>query len=430
MFFRAIVPTAQHQRYLGPQSTSDSEGWLTTALGSGRRSSSGVQVTNEAAMHYSAVYACIKILSETLAMTPLHVFEEKKSGTKERTKSHPLASILHGSVNEEQVSYSWKETGQHHIAAWGNGYSEIQRNGKGDVVGLWTILPDRTHPHRKNGRIKYSTFIDGEPEELDISEVLHVPGLGFDGLCGFSPIYMARQAIGLGIATETFGAKWFERGTYGGLILEHPSELSNDAYERLKNTFNSKYAGPDNHHSTKILEEGMKVRTLPLPPNDAQFLETRKLQVAEISRYYTVPLHKLSEMERVNYNTVEQLAKEFIEGTMLPIFTRWENIINQRLFRKSEIGRFYVKFNAASVLRGDSIARSEFYQKAVGVPWMKPNEARALEDLNPVEGGDTVAAPLNMTLDLSKLDEQNKKDLSTLLLAAQRNPLKEISANE
>lgn len=378
---------------------SDDNSWLTRAVGG--RSSSGILVNESSALTLSAVWACHRILAETLAHPPLVVYERKK-GKDGKQRIEPAADLeifwsLKNEFNDHMTSLVARETVMGHVAGYGNGYFEVERRRNAEPVQLWPMLPDRTNPILENGKLRYETRVDGQPVKISAQNTVHIPGLGFDGYKGYSPIQMARNVVGLGQATEEFGAKYFSQGSKSGGVLMYPGQLSPKAKENIQNSFENDTQGLDKAHRITILEEGTKFIATTIPPNDAQFLETRKFQVIEIARFYRMPLHKMQEMERSTNNNIEQQAIEFVMDTMLPWFVRWEQELNRKLWvTREDRKRYFCKFNLNGLLRGDSAARSQYYKSAIETGYMTRNEVRELEDLEPLDGLDEPLVPLNM----------------------------------
>ena len=363
----------------------------------GNDTDAGVDVDERTALNSSVVFACVRILAETLATVPCHVYERQERG-KSRAHSHPLYHILHDQVNPEMSAFTFFETLQGHIGAWGNGYAEIHRNGAGEVIALWPLRPDNTYPERVNKRLVYRTVIGDKGYVLPKDKVLHVAGLGYDGLVGYSPVAMARQSVGLSLAAEKYGAKLFGNNARPGGYLKHPSKLSADAQKRLIDSWESRHSGLDNAHRLAVLEEGMEFQTVGIPPQDAQMLQTRKFQVADIARWYRMPLHKIQEMESATFSNIEQQAIEFVVDTMLPWIRRWEAAIRTQLLTPMEREKYFAEFLVEGLLRGDTQARYTAYATARQWGWMSANDVREAENLNPLpqEQGDIYLVPMNM----------------------------------
>lgn len=347
-------------------------------------------------MTYTAVYACVRILAETIASLPLLVYERMPRG-KQRAPTHPLYPLLHDAPNDEMTSFTFRETMMSHLLLWGNAYAEIEWDNGGRPRALWPLLPDRTFPRRNQETLNLeyvTTLTDGSQVVLPKEKVLHIPGLGFDGLVGYSPIHMARQAIGLGMATEKFGSLFFGQGTNLGGIAEHPNALSDKAYERLEKSLNETYSGLGRSHRILLLEEGMKFQKLGIPPEEAQFLETRKFQTNEIARIYRVPPHLIGDLERATFSNVEQQSIDFAVHTIRPWLVRWEQAINSRMLFNSD--RFFSEFIMDGLLRGDIKSRYDAYAVGRQNGWLSANDIREMENMNPIEGGDVYLVNGNM----------------------------------
>src|SRR6056297_139079 len=296
------------------------------------------------------------------------------------------------------TSMSVRECLFSHILAWGNGYVEIVRDRMGQVVELWPITPDRVTPKMLENRLVYEIYIDGKRIVLERENVLHVPGLGFDGFTGYSVVRMAAQSIGLSKAMETFGANYFGQGTHPGTIVSHPGKLSDTAHKNLKDSLVSTYSGLGKSHRLMLLEEGMKLEKLGIPPNDSQFLESRQFQVPEIARWFNLPPHKLKDLTRSSFSNIESEQISYVTDSLLPWAIRIEQNLNMQLLTKQEIKTgLYFNHIFEGLLRGSSADRADFYSKMFNIGAMSINEIRNKENLNPIDGGDIHLVPLNMT---------------------------------
>ncbi|MBR6712112.1 MAG: phage portal protein [Selenomonadaceae bacterium] len=362
------------------------------------RSISGKTVNETTALRISAVFACCKILAESVACLPLHVYQQD-GRNRTLAVEHPLYFLLHDSPNKEMTAYTFKETLMLHLLTSGNTYSQILLGNRGEIRGLYPLQANRmTVKRNDNGKLIYTyrpTTGENEymknPDEITFQReaILHIPALGFDGLIGYSPIAMARNAIGVAIATEEFGAKFFEQGARPSGILSHPSVIKD--FDKLREEWQKIYGGSSNTGKVAILEEGMKYESIAIPPNDAQFLETRKFQIAEIARIFRVPLHMLNELDRATFSNITQQSLEFVVYTLTPWLVRLEQGFNKALFTEEERGKYFVKFSVEGFLRGDYETRMRGYQTALQSGIMSVNEVRELEDLNAISaeaGGD------------------------------------------
>ena len=355
-------------------------------------SSSGKSVSQTSALSVTAVYSCVRILSEAIAGLPLHTYKCRSNGGKEKAIDHPLYFILHDEPNPEMTSFVFRETMMSHLLLWGNAYAQILRNGKGDVIALYPLAPNRmTVDRASNGRIyyTYSTSDDDNPKlkskgqvYLKAEDVLHIPGLGFDGLVGYSPIAMARNAIGMAMACEEYGAKFFANGASPSGVLEHPSTIKNP--DKLRESWNSLFKGSSNSHQIAVLEEGLKYQPISISPNEAQFLETRKFQINEIARIFRIPPHMIGDLEKSSFSNIEQQSLEFVKYTLDPWVTRWEQSICRRLFKDSEKAKYFVKFNVDGLLRGDYQSRMNGYATGRQNGWLSANDIRELENMNQI----------------------------------------------
>lgn len=374
---------------------------------------SGKYVTERSAMQMTAVYCCVRILSEAVASLPLQFYRYTDDGGKEKAVEHPLYFLLHDEPNPEMTSFIFRETLMTHLLLWGNAYSQIIRNGKGEVVALYPLMPDRMRVDRdEHGRLYYEyTVYDaddvdgrkgtngvGRTVRLQPHDVLHIPGLGFDGLVGYSPIAMAKNAIGLAIATEEYGSKFFANGAAPSGVLEHPGIIKDPS--RVRESWQATFGGSGNANKIAVLEEGMKYTPISISPEQAQFLETRKFQIDEIARIFRVPPYMIGDLEKSSFNNIEQQSLEFVKYTLDPWVSRWEQAMVRALLTPDEKKKYFFKFNVDGLLRGDYQSRMNGYATARQNGWMSANDIRELENLDRIpaeQGGDLYLINGNMT---------------------------------
>ena len=361
-------------------------------------SGSGKAVNARTAIQMSTVYACVRVIAETIASLPLHVYESNEGGSAKAVK-HPLYHLIHDEPNPEMTSFVWRETMLTHLLLWGNSYSQVIRNGRGQVVGLYPLLPDYMEVDRDSkGVLTYKyTNAEGVSRWLRPEDVLHIPGLGFDGIIGYSPVAMEKNAIGLGISAEEYGNKFFSNGARPSGMLTHPNTVKDPA--ALRASWNAAYGGTSNASRVAVLEEGMTFTPLSMPNNEAQFLETRRFQVEEICRIYRVPPHMVGDLSRATFSNIEHSSIDFAVHTIRPWLVRIEQAMNRALFPDREKGRFYVQFNLDGLMRGDYKSRMEGYAIARQNGWMSANDIRELENQNPIpaeDGGDAYLCNGNM----------------------------------
>jgi len=372
------------------------DAWL-KSIGRYARTASGTDIDEGNALEIMPGLACVKVLAESVAQLPLVLYRNIDERKRERARNHPLFDLLHNAPNPEMTSFYWRETMMGHLALRGNAYSEIEYDGAGRVIGLWPLRPDRTKPIRNNGNLLYEVNLpDGSRVLLPRNRVLHIPGFGYDGIVGYSPVALAREAIGLAKATEQFGAAWFGNGSRPGGVYKHPGHLSDKAFERLKDSLEEKHKGLENAHRVAILEEGLDWQQIGIAPEDSQFLQTRKFQVSDIARMFRVPAHMAGDLERATFSNIEQQSLEFVIYTLMPWLTRWEQQMLKDLLTQRERAEFYIRFVVDGLLRGDNQSRWEAYTRSLQQGVYSINDVRLLEDLNPIEGGDVHLVPLNM----------------------------------
>lgn len=358
-------------------------------------SAAGKPVTERSAMQTTAVYACVRILSEAVAGLPLHLYRTTPDGGKEKAVDHPLYLLLHDEPNPEMSSFVFRETLMTHLLLWGNAYAQIIRNGKGEIAALYPLMANKMEADRdKNGQNIYRYHRNGEESlrnldtvTLSPMDVLHIPGLGFDGLVGYSPIAMAKNAIGLAIAAEEYGSKFYANGAAPSGVLEHPGTIKDAS--RVRESWQQTFGGSANSNKIAVLEEGMKYTPISIAPEQAQFLETRKFQINEIARIFRVPPHMVGDLEKSSFSNIEQQSLEFVKYTLDPWVIRWEQSIQRALFTPAEKKNCFVKFNVEGLLRGDYQSRMNGYATARQNGWMSANDIRELENLDriPTEAG-------------------------------------------
>lgn len=362
------------------------------------RTTSGKPVNERTAMQTTAVYACVRILAEAIASLPLHVYEYQDDGGKKLVHDHPLYYLLHDEPNPEMTSFVFRETLMSHLLIWGNAYAQIIRDGAGRVLGLYPLLPDKMDVQRDDkGNIYYvySRNSDENPMfkeygniKLKAEDVFHIPGLGFDGLIGYSPIAMAKNAVGMTLACEEYGASFFANGANPGGVLEHPGVLKDPS--KVRESWNSVYRGVSNAHKIAVLEEGMKYQQIGIPPEEAQFLETRKFQINEIARLYRIPPHMVGDLDKSSFSNIEQQSLEFVKYTLDPWVIRWEQSLQRSLLLPGEKGKYFIKLNVDGLLRGDYQSRMNGYAVGRQNGWFSANDIREMENMNPIpdeEGG-------------------------------------------
>ncbi|MGX7168923.1 phage portal protein [Facklamia hominis] len=362
-------------------------------------SSAGKNVNERSAMQMTAVYACVRILAESVAGLPLHLYLTNENGNKEKAKNHPLYFILHDEPNSEMTSFILRETLMTHLLLWGNAYAQIIRNGKGEVISIYPLMPNKMRVARdkQTKEIIYEYFHEDGKVQLSSFDVLHIPGLGFDGLIGYSPIAMAKNAIGMAMATEEYGAKFFANGAQPGGVLEHPGIIKDP--ERVRNSWSQSFGGSSNSNKIAVLEEGMKYTPISISPEQAQFLETRKFQINEIARIFRVPPHMVGDLEKSSFSNIEQQSLEFVKYTLDPWVLRWEQALNRSLIPNKDKKKYFIKFNVDGLLRGDYESRMNGYATARQNGWMSANDIRTLENLDLIskeDGGDLYLVNGNM----------------------------------
>jgi len=410
--------------------------WVLDAVwGTGSTTKAGLKITELNAMQCSAVYASVRVLAETVASLPLFVYKRQATRGKERASNHPLYPILHHRANPLMTSFEFRETLMGHLALWGNAYAEIERNNSGIPVALWPLRPDRMRVEGKNQALQYFyTLPQGGEVRISSDNVFHVKGLSANGFVGQSPISFARESIGLSLAAEEFGSRFFSGDATPGGVLEHPGRLSKEAKDYLSKSWQDQHQGLSQAHRLAILEEGMKFQQIGIPGKDAQFLETRKFQVNEIARIFRIPPHMIGDLDRATFSNVEQQAIDFVVHTIRPWLVRWEQAILRDLFFSDELDMFFAEFRVDGLLRGDTQSRFASYAVGRQWGWLSADDVRELENMNPLPSGKgtTYLIPMNMIPAGSApvAQKANGRDLTNPFIISDHNSIDEIDSPE
>ena len=370
----------------------------------GSMSHAGVNVDEDTALKISAVYACVKVISETVASLPLKLLKEEENGDKQKAKHHPLYALLADSPNSEMSAFTFRELLMTNLLLWGNAYAHIRRNRQGQIVELTPLEAKRMEvvrePSSRNLRYRYTCEDTSQTIEYRPRQILHIPAFTFDGVVGVSPITYAREAMGLSLATQEFGARWFGSGARPSGVLEHPSSIKDP--ERIREGWNKVYQGTANSHKVAVLEEGLTYKSIGMSPDDSQFLETRQFQLTEICRIFRVPPHMIGDLSRSTFSNIEHQSIDFVVHTIRPWLVRIEQAIRRSLLTDTERTIYSPKFKVDGLLRGDFNSRMQGYATARQNGWMSANEIRALEDMNRISnGGDEFLVNGNMVSELS-----------------------------
>jgi HK97 family phage portal protein len=368
-------------------------------FGGAANTAAGVYVTPDIAMRESAVYACVRVLSESVAQLPLEVYRRRKSGGKDRATDHPLYDVLHTRPNYINTSFEFREMLMASVLLRGNGVALIVPTGGSWPGSLEILNPDHLSITKdSNGRRIYQYTDDkGNTAGYVQDDVFHISGMSLDGVSGLSPVAYHRETVGASLAIKEFGARLFANGTHLGTVLEHPAKLNQKAKENLYKDLRENWSGVINANKGMILEEGMKVAKLGMTAEDAQYLDSRKFSRSEIAGIFRVPPHMIGDLEKATFSNIEQQAIEFVTSSLMPWLVRIEQAILRDLISEKDRRKgYFAEFNAMGLLRGDASARSAYYQARFNVGSITPNQIRALENENPEENGDTAFVPMNM----------------------------------
>jgi len=359
----------------------------------GLQANAGVNVDENSALNFSAVWACVRVISEAVASLPINVFKEDENGNRGVDKSSPIYSLLSYEPNRYMTSFIFREVLMNNLLIHGNSYFEIIRDGSQRPIELKYHNSEDVEPVEMEDGIYY--HIDKYANPIPQFNMLHFCGMGYDGIKGKSVLRVHADTIGLSLGANVTATSYFGNSTQMSGVLRHPGKLSEEAANRLKASWNSNYGGPYNSNKTAVLEEGMEFKPINIPASDRQLLDSRLFQVQEIARIFRVPPHLIGDLSKANYNSMEQLSIEFVRTTLRPYLVNIESELNRKLFRESERGIYYVKMSVEGLLRGDSQARANYYREMLQTGVFSINEVRRFEDLNPIENGDTHLVPLN-----------------------------------
>ncbi len=398
------------------RSLANPEQWLWDSI-TGPKSYTGKTVNPEVAQGYTAFLACQKVLAESIASLPLVVYERTASG-KRRATEHPLYKILHNRPNPKMTSFVFRETAMVHLTGWGNFYSEVRRNGAGQVEELWPLSPNKVRRVDEGRGTHYELEVGmGEKKIIPASAMLHVMGLSLDGKTGISPVTALRQAIGLGLAMEEFDARFFANDAKPGAILEHPGVLGPEAHANLRRDFEEKYSGLSNKHRVAILEEGMKLHEVGVNLKDAQFLQSRLFQLNEIARAFRVPPHMVGDLERSTFSNIDAQDISFSKHTLRPWLVRWEQAMVE-LFAGTDRDRFFTEFVVDGLERGDPEKRMMVYRTMRELGIMSANDIAAKENINtlPDGSGDDYWRPANMQIVGQESAQTQQRSIETRAL--------------
>lgn len=389
----------------------DDDYWYSPVI---RPATSGVAVDENTAFKNSVVWSCIRVISETIASLPLFVYRRLPGGGKEKSLDHPFHRLLHVQPNPQMTAFQWRETMMAHVLSWGNHYSFLDWARNNSLLGIWPLRPDRMKVFINGDELfyVYRPIEPGSPNEVVYAadEILHVPGLGYNGIMGYSVIGMAREAIGVSMASEELAGRFFSNDATPPLVLKHPQRLNDEVFKRLKASWEESHGGLTNKWKPAILEEGVTVEKLSMPYTDSQFLETRKFQTVEICRFFRVPPHMIQDLDRATFSNIEQQSLDFVVNTIRPWLVRLEQAYLVKLFGKMAQRDFFVEHVVEGLLRGDIASRYQAYSIGRQWGWLSADDVRELENMNPLPAGQgkIYLVPLNM-VPADKFEEMTTK---------------------
>lgn len=395
--------------------------WISSI--SGKSSSAGIFVNRDSAFAQSAVQACVTLLAESVAQLPCELYRRGNNGQRERATDHPLYDIIHNQPNKKDTIFEFNEQKQGYLGIDGNSYSIIERDGKGYVTELIPVKPNKIQVLKGPDGLPYYNLIDHN-EIIPMHMMHHVKAFSFDGYIGVSPLQTNADVIGLGIAVDQHAAQVFANGTTMSGVIERPSDVkaieSQEKVDAILNKWREKHSGVRNAFSVALLQEGMTYKQLAMDNEKAQLLQSRQYGVIEVCRLYKVPPHMIQSLDKATFSNIEHQGLQFVIYTLLPWLKRHESAMMRDLLLPSERKDLYIEFNVSGLLRGDQKARYESYAIGRQWGWLSVNDIRRMENLTPIEGGDSYLTPLNM-IDTSSLTGLEKatpsqiKEIETIL---------------
>ena len=378
------------------------QAWLLNLLGG--TTNAGETVNPTSSLGLSAVYAATSIISNTIASLPCKVYKDVANNRTEHA-SHALNFIISQEPSDHMTSFMFFQTMQTSALLWGNAYARIHRDAAGRPYSIEYLHPSTVKPTLHENILYYK--VDGERTPLLAYDMLHVAGLGFNGIVGKGVIEVARENIGLGLAAQSYGSEFFANGGNLAATLETDHKLSDEALDRLQTSWHQNSGAKGKRAGTKVLEQGLKYKAITIPPEQAQFILTRKLAVTDIARYFGLPPHLIADLDRSTNNNIEHQSIEYVQHCIRPWIKRWEQELNKKLFRNDEKGIYKIKFNLNSLLRGDIKSRAEYFSKLFSIGAISQNEIRRLESQNSVEGGDRYYVQ-NTMIPTDQVDKQKQ----------------------
>lgn len=376
---------------------STGRGLIEMLRNNGSQSVAGVPVTADTALSFATVFACVRVLSESVGSLPLILYR-RTGDSKERATDHPLYGLLHDAPNDEMSSTQFFEAIMSNVVLWGNAFARLVVDNNGQVREMWPLLSRYMQVKRNNNQLIYDYQAPDLKQQFQRWQIYHVPGLTLNGLTGLSVLGYMRRAIGLGLVLDQYSESFFENGARPGVVLEYPGQLKDKARDNIVESWNERHAGPENAHKVTILEEGMKLHDFGIPPEDAQMLQSKKYQAEEIARMFLVQPHKVGIMDHATFTNIEQQSISFVTDTLRTWLVRIEKRAAVDLLLKAERRDYFAEFLVDALLRGDTVTRVQAYNSAINTGWMTRNQARQKENMNPGPPElDKYLQPLNMT---------------------------------
>lgn len=357
--------------------------WANLDAFEGRETSAGIHVTEAVALGIPAVYACVRVLTEAIASLPLITYERFENGDKERARDFSLYTLLHDSPNPLMTSFELRELLVGHLCLRGNAFCYVERD-NGEIVALWPLHPDKVIVEVSGRELIYRHQNDGTEKVYAMADILHIRGMSSDGIIGYSPLTLLRDAFGYSKAVQDYSSNYFKNDASPGGILSTPSSLNVDAMKNLRNAWQAGHQGKGKHHRVAILDNDLKWQSVGVSPQDSQLIESQKFSVVEIARVFRVPLNLVMDYERSTYSNVTEQNRSFLTHTLQPWLTRIEQAMMKSLLTESEKEKYFIEFLTQDFLRSDTKTRFESYKIAIESGFLTVAEIRQLENMNAV----------------------------------------------
>jgi HK97 family phage portal protein len=396
-------------RLFGQKTNSQSRFWLD--LLDGGKTKAGVNVTTGTAMRTAAVWACVTVRSEDIAKLPVHLYRRRKDGGKDRATEHPAYRLMHDQANYRNTAFEFKQMMQMQVDLHGNALAVKELDARGQIAALWPIQWTNVQILKSKDErdLFYRVMIGNEQIIIPAEDVFHLRGNTLDGVCGLSPIAWQRETIGLAMAQDTYAGAFFGNSAQPNGALISPEKLSKEAADALRTSWEARFRGPENSNKLAIFDGGMDWRQIGMNNADAQFIEARKYQNAEIWRIFRVPPHKVGDLEKATFSNIEMQALEYVQDCLMSIMERWQQALARDILSEKDRTEYFFEFMPDAILKGDILSRYGAYQIGLMNGWLSDNDIRDRENMNRIEDGDQYFRSMNLQpLDMPQMPPPEK----------------------